>query len=142
MFCYEPLKLRLTRIRLCSLASTATALKYVAIKASSCQTTVLHVRHRLWEREVLRSIANADPTHPGYKYCTPLRELFLTNTVHGTHVNFVTGVLGPNLNQLYHRFPRGPARTVVAKRITKQVLLALSYLHGPCQSIHTGERSF
>ncbi|EED82522.1 predicted protein [Postia placenta Mad-698-R] len=93
---------------------------------------------RLWEREVLRSIANADPTHPGYKYCTPLRELFLTNTVHGTHVNFVTGVLGPNLNQLYHRFPRGPARTVVAKRITKQVLLALSYLHGPCQSIHTG----
>lgn len=86
---------------------------------------------------MLRSIANADPTHPGYKYCTPLRELFLTNTVHGTHVNFVTGVLGPNLNQLYHRFPRGPARTVVAKRITKQVLLALSYLHGPCQSIHT-----
>ena len=86
---------------------------------------------------VYRKIASANPNSPGYKHCLTLRHCFTANSAAGVHICFVIDALSSSLANLR---PHGQNRFTlpIAKRITKQVLLALDYLHRECGYIHTG----
>ena len=79
----------------------------------------------------------ADSDHPGYKHCITLRDSFLVHSKHGPLIYLVTDVLGMDLSYLRHSQDAFP--TSVVKRITRQTLLALDYLHRECHIVHTGE---
>ena len=57
----------------------------------------------------------------------------------GDHVSLVTDVYGSDTSQLQLSQPNGAFPVHVIKRIIKQTLLGLDYLHQECGVIHTGK---
>lgn len=110
---------------------------YVAIKILTADATKMFPSE---EYEVFTKIGSADPGHPGFQHCLVLRDHFLTTSPAGDHMCFVTDVLGSCLKTL--RPPDRKTFTVpVAKRIIRQLLLALDYLHHECGYVHTDVKS-
>lgn len=114
--------------------------RYVSVKVLTVNTTVGVIRGHLHEVDHLRTIAKANPAHPGYKHCLRLYDLFLAVSDHGPHVSLVTNVLGGTIVSLSRQQANGHRTFPVAvtKRIVKQTLLALDYLHRECCLVHTG----
>lgn len=113
--------------------------RYVAIKATTAYATALHSRGIFDEIQLLERIRSANPRHPGFQHCCQLIETFNATSRYGEHVCLVTEALGMDLGVYRTQFNRKwmlPVRAV--KRITKQTLLALDYLHRECGIIHTG----
>jgi len=94
----------------------------------------------LLEANSLRTIKSANPNHPGYKHCLHLYDATHDASYHGPHICLVTDVLGANITSLRRLQPNGHGAfpVGVAKRIIKQTLLALDYLHRECNLVHTG----
>ena len=90
------------------------------------------------EYDVYRKVESTNPDSPGFNHCLTIRDCFLSNSGAGDHICFVMDPLSLSLATLR---PPGQNRFTVptAKRIIKQVLLALDYLHRECGYIHTGE---
>ncbi|KAF8478755.1 kinase-like domain-containing protein [Gautieria morchelliformis] len=113
--------------------------KYVAVKVLTVNATLCVVDGYIPdERKNLNAIQAAKRSHPGYKHCLQLYDVFIEKSYHGPHICFVTNVLGSHMNSLRRRQLNGhafPAAT--AKRIVKQTLLALDYLHRECGLVHT-----
>lgn len=110
---------------------------YVAIKILTAFATKMTPSE---EYEVFTKNGSADPGHPGFQHCLVLRDHFLTASTAGDHKCFVMDVLGSCLKTL--RPPDRKTFTVpVAKRIIKQLLLALHYLHRECGYVHTDVKS-
>jgi serine/threonine-protein kinase SRPK3 len=97
------------------------------------------LNHFLDELEILKKVTTTDSGHAGYKHCITLRDCFVARSKHGPHIRLVTDVLGMDMSELQHS--RGPFPISVVKRIIKQTLLALDYLHRGCHIVHTGELS-
>lgn len=93
----------------------------------------------LVEANSLRTIKSANPNHPGYRHCLHLYDATYDTSYHGPHICLVTNVLGANVNSLRRSQPNGQGviRVAVTKRIIKQTLLALDYLHSQCNLVHT-----
>jgi serine/threonine-protein kinase SRPK3 len=92
------------------------------------------------EYEVFRKIEHTNPNSPGFNHCLTLRHCFTVNSATGGHICFVTDALSSSLADL--RVPgQNPFTLPIAKRIIRQVLLALDYLHRECGYIHTGRFS-
>ena len=89
------------------------------------------------EYDVHKKVASTNPNSPGFGHCLTVRDCFTIKGTTGSHICFVMDVLSSSLERLrppgQNRFP-----VPVAKRIIKQVLLALDYLHRECGYIHTG----
>jgi len=115
-------------------ASTRT---FVAMKILTSQATAHIVGGHSPEYEVFRKIESANPNNPGFNHCLTLRQCFTAYSTAGGHICFVTDPLSSSLANLR---PPGQNRLTlpIAKRVTKQVLLALDYLHRECGYIHTG----
>lgn len=89
------------------------------------------------EYEVFRKVESTNPQNPGYNHCLIVKHTFLANSEAGQSICFVTEPLSASLMDLQkpgqNRYPLS-----VSKRIIKQVLLALDYLHRECGYTHTG----
>jgi serine/threonine-protein kinase SRPK3 len=94
----------------------------------------------LFGEGVLRDMKKAKSDHPGYKHTLQLYSTSVEKSFHGSHISLMTNVLGGTVQTLRRLQPNGnlgiPVRA--AKRIVKQTLLALDFLHRECKYVHTG----
>jgi serine/threonine protein kinase len=110
---------------------------FVALKILTSQATARVVAGSSPEYDVYKKIMSTNPDNPGFNHCLTIRRCFITKSAAGGHICFVLDPLSSSLAELR---PLGQNRFTVptAKRIIKQVLLALDYLHRECGYIHTG----
>ncbi|KAG8898923.1 hypothetical protein FRB99_007036 [Tulasnella sp. 403] len=109
----------------------------VAIKVLSRYATILQGKGT-YERDILRHIRDVAKTsqHAGRDHVIVLLDDFEVDSDFGTHVCFVTEVVGTSVLSLREMYgKRIPQRPV--KEITRQLLLALDFLHRECRVIHT-----
>ena len=117
--------------------TSAEARTFVAIKILTSQATARAVCTNSLEFDVYQKVRFSNPNSPGISHCLSIRDCFVATSSAGSHICFVTDALSSSLAEL--RLPGQNRFTVpVAKRIIKQVLLALDYLHRECGFIHTG----
>ncbi|KAF8344584.1 hypothetical protein F5887DRAFT_866604, partial [Amanita rubescens] len=109
----------------------------VAMKILTSQATANIVAGHSLEYDVFRKIQSANPNSPGFNHCLTLRHCFTAKSAAGGHICFVTDALSSSLANL-RETGQNRFTLPIAKRITKQVLLALDYLHRECGYIHTG----
>lgn len=95
--------------------------------------------HELPLLQLIRS--KASPDHVGARHVISLRDNFTLTSAHGQHLCLVTEVLGSTVLDFRERYKDRQVPVPVVKEITRQILLALDFLHGDCQIIHTGETS-
>lgn len=110
---------------------------YSAVKILTTFATIGVAKGRIPGPDAYRRIAEVNPRHIGYKYCHMIRDSFETKGFHGSHACIVTDPLGSNLGALRRAQPSRVFSIDTAKRITKQTLLALDYLHRESKYVHT-----
>jgi serine/threonine-protein kinase SRPK3 len=123
---------------LCYRDTAARDKTYVAVKILTAHATACIVGGLSHEYDVFRRIESANRSHPGFPHCLALRHCFTAYSSVGGHICFVTDVLGSNLQSLRVAQPNQTFSLNVAKRIVKQILLGLDYLHRECGYVHTG----
>ncbi|KIO24033.1 hypothetical protein M407DRAFT_26563 [Tulasnella calospora MUT 4182] len=111
--------------------------RYVAIKALTAHATKEHGSGRFDEIKLLERVRAAEPTHPGHKHCSQIIDPFRTTSSHGDHICIVTEALGLDLDRFRMHFAKRKLPVPLVKRLVKQILLALDYLHRGCGIIHT-----
>ena len=120
--------------------STSYTAKYVAVKVLTMHASVGHYTEKLHETDMLERIDSFKSSkHPGLKHCLHFYERFMEGEP-VPHICIVTEVLGGHLINLQRAFT-GSSRVLplpIVKRITKQKLLALDFLHRICNIVHTG----
>ena len=92
------------------------------------------------EQHMLQKIASADPSHRGFRHNLAYLDTFEFTGPHGPHRCIVTEVLGYGVDYVRKLRPEGDRRIApsIVKRVTRQVLLGLEYLHDVCGIVHTG----
>ncbi|KDQ13686.1 hypothetical protein BOTBODRAFT_55926 [Botryobasidium botryosum FD-172 SS1] len=127
----------------CWLVKDSQTQRHVAMKI--VKSSAKYKQTALDEIDLLRRVSNApNPTHPGRDHVVTFLDSFLHPSLHTPpsreplhHVCMTFEPLGENLLSLLRRYqPRGIPAPIV-KRITKQVLLGLDFLHTECKLIHT-----
>lgn len=132
---------------------------HVAIKIVRSQSH--YTQAALDEIKILEIINEKNPNHPGYNHLIKLHEWFYHNGPNGKHVCMIFEVLGENMLGLINKFGKntdssssstaapisiklsnieksyGGLPITIVKQISKQLLLALDYLHRECGLIHT-----
>ena len=120
--------------------STSYTAKYVAVKVLTMHASVGHYTEKLHETDMLERIDSFKSSkHPGLKHCLHFYERFMEGEP-VPHICIVTEVLGGNLVSL-QKAVGGKLSLQTVKRITKQTLCALDYLHRVCKVVHTGASS-
>ncbi|CAB3402119.1 unnamed protein product [Caenorhabditis bovis] len=89
------------------------------------------------EIKLLLSVRDADPSDPGCDKIVKLHDEFTVDGINGTHVAMVFEVLGCNLLKLIIRSNYRGLHLEQVRKICKQILEALRYMHEKCQIIHT-----
>ncbi|KAI1361335.1 serine protein kinase Sky1 [Xylaria arbuscula] len=86
------------------------------------------------ELEVLKQITTR---HTESHHVLGLLDEFRLAGPNGQHVCLVVKAMGPDLSKYRKLFPRKRIPVAIAKKISKQLLDALVFLHETCQVIHT-----
>ncbi|GME93697.1 unnamed protein product [Ambrosiozyma monospora] len=89
------------------------------------------------EIKLLSKINHTDKDHPGHAHLIKLLDYFDHHGVNGVHICMVFEVLGENLLSLIRRYKHKGLPIKFVKQITKQMLLAIDFLHRQCGIIHT-----
>ncbi|KAI1735516.1 kinase-like protein [Xylaria scruposa] len=87
-----------------------------------------------FELEVLKRITSR---HAESHHVLGLLDEFRLAGPNGKHVCLVAKAMGPDLSKYRKLFPRRRIPVPIAKKISKQLLDALVFLHESCQVIHT-----
>jgi serine/threonine-protein kinase SRPK3 len=125
------------------ICSNAYPVKYVAVKAltSYASNATLKVNREYPEIDMLEHIkekANSS-THPGARHLVKLYDTFEEKSDHGDHVCIVTEILAGDLLDLCHVSNMGNALSLaLVKKVVKQHLEGLAFLHKTCNIVHTG----
>lgn len=109
--------------------------RYVALKV--VKSASHYTETALDEIKLLKCVRDSDEADPYRKRTVMLLDDFKITGVNGTHVCMVFEVLGVNLLKLIIRSNYQGIPIINVKRIIKQVLEGLHYLHVKCQIIHT-----
>ena len=80
-----------------------------------------------------------DHPHPGKYHIVPVLGHCQLDGIHGIHTCLTVLVLGPPLPAFLHALHKKKVDYGLVKRFTKQLLLALTYLHDECKIVHTGK---
>jgi serine/threonine-protein kinase SRPK3 len=95
----------------------------------------------LEEAAKLEAIRDCNPHHPGHARVGQLLDYFEHQGPHGTHTCLVLELLGPSVHLLQHataaHSPFLPMEVV--KQISRDMLIAIDYMHTSCRLIHTGK---
>ena len=89
------------------------------------------------EIKLLKCVAEKDPNAKGAQYVTAIIDHFTVEGPHGKHICMTFEVLGESLLPLMKRYNTKGIPIPIVKRISKQMLLGLDYLHRTCGIIHT-----
>ncbi|KAL3076270.1 hypothetical protein niasHS_013541 [Heterodera schachtii] len=89
------------------------------------------------EIKLLECVRDSDPTDESLQRVVQLLDNFTISGVNGVHVCMVFEVLGCNLLKLIIRSSYAGLPIMLVKRIVKQVIEGLRYLHDKCHIIHT-----
>lgn len=89
------------------------------------------------EIKLLEKVNTANRDAPGREFVVELVDSFKHRGPHGTHVCMGFEVLGPNLLTLIRQYHHRGIPMDIVKRITKQILMGLDYMHRECEIIHT-----
>ena len=82
------------------------------------------------ELMVLRHLKNTERgDHPGYKHVLRMLDEFYVNGPNGRHMCIVSDVLGPNASDVADAYTNHRPSGQVARSISRQLLLAVDYLH-------------
>ncbi|EJD00046.1 kinase-like protein, partial [Fomitiporia mediterranea MF3/22] len=111
--------------------------RFVALKILSSHASREIEAGRLKERDILRKVSSAAPSHHGYQHVVHLLHEFEFESFAGRHICFVTDVLSYSVPNLLEELPdpRLPLKFIL--RITKHVLKGLEYLHDECKVVHS-----
>lgn len=90
------------------------------------------------ERSLLQKIASGPQNHRGFRHNLAFYDSFDFNSPHGRHQCMVTEVLSFSVNHIREMSDDRRVTPSVVKRIAKQVLLGLEYLHDVCGIVHAG----
>ncbi|KAE8307956.1 protein kinase [Aspergillus transmontanensis] len=111
--------------------------KYVALKVLRADCYGGH--HDIFEREILSKILEVSrhSSHQGRDHVSHLLEQFTQTGPNGDHVCLAFDVLGHHLDFQVAKYEDGKLPVRAVKMITRQLLLALDFLHRECGIIHT-----
>lgn len=118
--------------------------RYIVLKIMSVYATHVEIRQLSHEAAVARSMVTfqkSDQAHPGYRHCAMIGRTFFENSAHGEHLCSLYAPYGTTLDDLLETSPTGRLPLPAVKTITRQVLLALSFLEYKLQRVHTGQSS-
>ena len=112
--------------------------RFVALKVLTADA--LYGEKHIDELNILQRTASANPRHPGHDRIVQLLGHFQCKGPNGTHLCLVLEVLGPSLRDIQDRYhtEQREMPSIIVKRVTKQVLIGLDYLHRSCRIVHTG----
>jgi serine/threonine-protein kinase SRPK3 len=119
------------------LARETSVNQHVALKILTADS-YYGVGKSVYELAILQHISKVDQRHAGYKHVIHLLDHFTHTGPHGEHLCLVFKVMGESVGALRRRFPTRQVPAALWKRIARQVLLGLDYLHQSCGVIHTG----
>ncbi|KAL8870196.1 MAG: hypothetical protein Q9174_003707 [Haloplaca sp. 1 TL-2023] len=126
------------------LAKDKSAKQHVALKIISAgchgyfhESGHWHAKTHTFELEILQSIASTKSDHPGRKHIPQLLNHFKHVGPHGNHECLVLPLKGRSL--YYYAAQWDPSRipTPIMRRITRQLLSALDFLHNDCGIVYT-----
>ncbi|XP_015836836.1 SRSF protein kinase 1 [Tribolium castaneum] len=109
--------------------------EFVAIKVSKSQSKLRALAQD--EIKLLDCAILANPDHAGYKNIVQMFDFFSCQSVNGNHTAIVLEVMGPSLLHLIKQSEYRGIQLPGVRRIIKQVLQGLQYLHEECGIIHT-----
>ncbi|EJC99394.1 kinase-like protein [Fomitiporia mediterranea MF3/22] len=111
--------------------------RFVALKILSSHASREIEAGRLKERDILRKVSSAAPSHHGYQHIVHLLHEFEFESFAGRHICFVTDVSSYSVPNLLKELPdqRLPLKFIL--RLTKHVLKGLKYLHNECKVVHS-----
>lgn len=119
---------------------------HVAIKIVRSSKIFRHAA--LDEVKILQKVRESSDLHPGKKHIVEMLDHFTHYGPNGEHICMVFEVLGESVLGLLARFRKyqhkksaeqcfGGLPIPLARQISKQILIALDYLHRECGLIHT-----
>lgn len=94
-----------------------------------------------FELDILRHLASKvaeSPGSPAANHIVGLEDEFKHSGPSGRHICLVFKPMGPDMSHYRKLFSRAKLPIPVAKKVTKELLIALAFLHDTCQVIHTG----
>ncbi|KAI1122434.1 kinase-like protein [Nemania abortiva] len=90
----------------------------------------------IFEVDILIAINSKSATAPGSQHVLGLLDRFEHAGPNGKHVCLVFKAMGPDMSRYRPTLPRYRIPVPLMKDITRQLLLALAFLHDTCQVIH------
>uniref|UniRef100_A0A8D0H3Q6 non-specific serine/threonine protein kinase n=1 Tax=Sphenodon punctatus TaxID=8508 RepID=A0A8D0H3Q6_SPHPU len=109
--------------------------RFVAMKV--VKSAEHYTETALDEIKLLKSVRNTDPNDPSRERVVQLLDDFKISGVNGSHICMVFEVLGHHLLKWIIKSNYQGLPLPCVKRIIKQVLQGLDYLHSKCRIIHT-----
>ena len=98
-------------------------------------------RNQPKESDILRSLAEGNPDHPGHEHIVKILDSFTHSGPNGEHDCIVFEALGESVLDFQRRCEDGRLPLAMVRTIARQLLLALDYIHSGCRLIHTGKQS-
>jgi len=95
------------------------------------------VPHTKRERYILQDLKCRDTNHPGHNHVISLLDSFYHEGPNGKHMCLVYKAMGERVGRMRIRFPDRKVPQPLTKRIARQLLQALDYVH-TCGYVHTG----
>jgi len=108
--------------------------QYVSLKMLSADTPSVKAER---ERDVLAELGDRNPGLSGRSHIIELLDSFYHSGPNGQHMCLVYKPMGEHLLRLQARVPDNKLPVPLMKRITRQLLQALDYMHS-CGWVHTG----
>ncbi len=119
--------------------------EYVALKVLSINATFLEFTHETHETEVGQSFLELPQVvkeDPGYAHCATTWLIGSADSKWGIHYVCLLQPCGTSLETLRAGLPRHRLPLSVVKRVIKQMLQALHFLHTRFHVVHTGRLSW
>lgn len=109
------------------------------MKILTAEATAAQGRVAFEEQILQRITAHATGTHPGQNHVLSVLDQFHETGQHGKHLCLVTELLGDSLAEIQVAVPNRRLPSALVKSISKELLLALDFLHRVCGVVHTGD---